>query len=175
MNAKKKSEVKRWLLPMLMCMFLFMTGGCDSNEEFESFDGYETLKLSEWNDEWNQYFKDPWVHWETYKNQEGVVVKTNVDNGWYEAIEIEIINPPTGKRSGRYLPININRNHLQEGTKIIFSGEARDNSTLDKFGIPLIHKNIQIKTHVINNYKTNIMNSDRHALTHCETRANNRI
>ena len=151
MNAKKKTKMEHWLLPMLICIFLVLAGGCDSNEDFETFEGYETLKLSEWKEEWNQYFEGEWIHWETYKNQEGVVVKTNIGNGEYEAIEIEIINPPTGKRSGRYLPININRNNLQEGTKIIFSGEARDNSRLDYFGIPLILKNIQIKKDVLIN------------------------
>lgn len=92
MNVQKKRIMRRWLWPLLLLVSMFFAGGCDSNEDFETFDGYETFKLSEWNDEWNQYLKDPWVHWETYKNQEGVIVKTNVDDGWYEAIEIEITN-----------------------------------------------------------------------------------
>ena len=148
MNVQEKRKMRRWLLPLLF-VSMFFAGGCDSDENFETFDGYETLKLSDWNDEWNQYFEDPWVHWETYKNQEGVIVKTNVDDGWYKAIEIEITNPPKGKRGGSYLPINIDRNSLLEGTKVIFSGEARDNSSLDYMGVPLILKNIQIKKNVL--------------------------
>ena len=149
MNVQKKRIMRRWLWPLLLFVSMFFAGGCDSNEDFETFDGYETFKLSEWTDEWNQYLKDPWVHWETYNNQEGVIVKTNVDDGWYKTIEIEITNPPKGKRGGSYLPINIDRNSLLEGTKVIFSGEARDNSSLDYMGVPLILKNIQIKKNVL--------------------------
>lgn len=136
------------VVAVVVCVHVF-AGGCDSDENFETFDGYETLKLSDWNDEWNQYFEDPWVHWETYKNQEGVIVKTDVGDGWYEAIEIEITDPSKGKRGGSYLPVNIDRNSLLEGTKVIFSGEARDNNSLDYMGVPLILKNIQIKKNVL--------------------------
>lgn len=148
MNIKEKMKTKYRLLPLLLCVLLFFAGGCDSNEDietFETFDGYETLQLLDWNDEWDRYFENPWVHWETYKNQEGIVVETNIDNGWYEAIEIKIVNPPTGKKEGTFLPVNVDKNRLPVGAKIIFSGEARDNCKLDYFGIPLILDNIQIK------------------------------
>ncbi len=59
---KEKRKTRCRLLPLLLCMFLFFTGGCDSNEDietFETFDGYETLQLSDWNDKWNVYFKNP--------------------------------------------------------------------------------------------------------------------
>lgn len=134
MKVQEKIKMKRWIWSLLLIVSMSFAGGCGSDEDFGTFNGYETLKLSDWNDEWDQYFKDPWVHWETYKNQEAVIVKKNVDDGWYEAIEIEITNPPKGKRGGSYLPINIDRNSLLEGTKVIFSGEARDNSSLDYMG-----------------------------------------
>lgn len=55
---KEKRKTRCRLLPLLLYMFLFFTGGCDSNEDietFETFDGYETLQLSDW----NVYLKNP--------------------------------------------------------------------------------------------------------------------
>lgn len=64
-------------------------------------------------------------------------------------IEIEVIHPPKGEKEGTFFPINIDKNSLPIGTKIIFSGEVRDNIKWDYFGIPLILTNIQIKKNVI--------------------------
>lgn len=47
MNMKEKTKARCRLLPLLLSLLLFFTGGCDSNEDFETFEGYETLKLLE--------------------------------------------------------------------------------------------------------------------------------
>lgn len=143
MNVQEKREMKRWLWPLLLFMSMFFVGGCDSDEDFKTFDGYETLKLSEWNDDWNQYFEDPWVHWETYKNQEGIIVRSN--DGAILEIRLK-------KESVKgFNPINLSQNQLEEGMIIIFSGEARDNYRIDfyDYKMPLILKNVQVKKNVL--------------------------
>lgn len=138
MNAKKKSEMKRWLLPMLMCMFLFMAGGC--GDDFETFEGYETLKLSEWNDKWNIYFEDDWELYSEYKNQHGWVKKDLMGNlGIVLNKDNEFAN---------LSPKNISQNLLEEDMEIIFSGEVRV-PFANIYPLPLILKNIQVKKQTV--------------------------
>lgn len=137
MDVQEKRKMKRWLWPLLLFVSMFFVGGCDSDEDFKTFDGYETLKLSEWNDDWNQYFEDPWVHWETYKNQEGVISKQ------FEEVAFGIKLP--GREYSSYFPVNISQVQLEEGMEIIFSGEVRDHPYADFLYLPLILTNIQIK------------------------------
>lgn len=141
MNVKKKRQVKRWLLPMLMCMFLFVTGGCDSNEEFESFDGYETLKLSEWNSEWDAFFKDSWELYVEFKNQSGWVRKNLAGNLGIVVCEND--------KYVNFFPQNISQNLLEEDMEVIFSGEVRAPIIADIYPLPLILKNIQVKKHIV--------------------------
>lgn len=138
---KTKQQTNKWLWPLLLLFFAFLAWKCDSKEEFEIIDGYETLQLSEWNDEWNEYLEEPWYQYKTYKNQKGVILKT-LDG----TLGISIY--PDQEYASMYL-VNISQNQLTEGMEIIFSGEIRDSPLVNLSSYILVLKNIQIKKNIV--------------------------
>lgn len=141
---KEKRRTRCRLLPLLLYMFLFFAGGCDSNEDtetFETFDGYEALQLLDWNDKWDVYFKGEWVIYGEYKNQSGWIKKNLSGNlGIALSKDDEIVN---------FFPENISQNLLKEDMEIIFSGEVRAHTTANVYPLPLFIKNIQIKKQTV--------------------------
>ena len=140
MNVQKKRRMRRWLWPLLLFVSLFFAGGCDSNEDFETFGGYETLKLSEWDDEWNQYFEGEWKEYVAFKNQKGWIKKCFTGKlGIATTKEEEYAN---------FFPENISQDQLEEDLEIIFSGEVRAPFS-SIYPLPLFLKNIQVHKNII--------------------------
>lgn len=140
MNVQEKRKMKRWLLPLLLFVSMFFVGGCDSEENFETFDGYETLELSDWNDEWNQYFEGEWKEYAAFKNQKGWIKRCFTGKlGIATAKEEEYAN---------FFPENISQDQLEEGLEIIFSGEVRAPFS-SIYPLPLFLKNIRVNKNTI--------------------------
>ena len=136
MNVQKKKGKMRWLLPLLLFVSMFFAGGCDSDEDFKTFDGYDMLKLSNWNDEWNQYFEGDWEEYVVFNNQ----------TGWIKKCLNGVLGISTSKDEEytNFLPKNISQNQLEEGLEIIFSGEVRT-PFASIYPLPLFLENIQVK------------------------------
>ena len=139
MNTQQQTN--KWFWSFLLFLSAFLAWGCDSDEKFEAFDGYETFQLSEWDNEWNKYFEEPWYQFKLYKNQDGVILKT--PSG---VLGISIY--PNQEYSSIF-PVNISQNQLKEGMEIIFSGEIRDTPLGCKDVYTLVLKNIQVKKNLV--------------------------
>lgn len=140
---KEKTKARCRLLPLLLSLLLFFTGGCDSNEDFETFEGYETLKLLEWDEEWNEYFKGEWEFYTEFKNQHAWVKRNLLGNlGITIDPDDELVN---------FFPENVSQNLLKEDMEIIFSGEVRANSIANTYPLPLFIKNIQVNKELLSN------------------------
>lgn len=126
---------------LLMLTFMLFVGGCDSNEEggFDMSD-YRQVELLPLSDKiLNFLYVEPWVTWETYKNQKGVIQKATLSAD-YVSWRVRLSED---RSIGG--PVNIPEEYLIEGVEIIFSGESRDHPLIDMDALPLILTDLKVK------------------------------
>ena len=146
MNVQEKRKMRRWLLPLLLFVPMFFVGGCSSDEDggYDSSD-YMEVELPPLSDEIKErFYVEPWRHWETFKNQKGVIVNRAFEEG-FSVLKVHVLYSDPEKIYGFVNPVNMPEEYLLEGVEIVFSGETRDHPTTSFDALPLILTNLKVK------------------------------
>ena len=144
MSIQEKRKMKRWLLPLLLFVSMFFSGGCDSDEDgdFDPSD-YMVVELSPLSDEARaKYYTEPLFVDKVYKNQKGMIVMHDFGNSFH------LIIRPLRPESEGYMPLtpaNMPEEYWIEGTEIVFSGERINCETWDMGSLPLVLTDLKVK------------------------------